>query len=92
MREKLITLASSDYPTASEILVSFPDEWELVRTFHRGEVPLYVAAFPTSHEQTRGDHFFGLPPEINHSLTDYRLYKPFEPWPQPLLQVEWDQI
>jgi hypothetical protein len=32
---KLRTAAALDYPTASEILVSFPEEWELVQTLHR---------------------------------------------------------
>src|SRR6185503_11771819 len=36
--------------------------------------------------------FPGLPPKINRSLTTYRLYRLFEPWPTPLLRVVWDEI
>ena len=89
--EKLIVAAAADHPTASEILVSFPDQYQLVHSFQRGDILLYVAAFPISHERPRRDNFFGLSPEINQSLTDYRMYKLFEPWPQPLFQVIWDR-
>jgi hypothetical protein len=89
--EKLTTVAALDYPTASEILVSYPNEWEFIQAFKRGNSSLYVAAFPAGNEKVRGDHFLGLSPEINYSLTQYRMYKLFEPWPQPLVHVMWDQ-
>ena len=85
LREKLTVAAAIDYPTASEIVVSFPNRWELVSCFRRqskfyDNVRLYVAAFPPSQERSRPNHFSGLPPEINRSLTSYRLYKLFQPW------------
>jgi hypothetical protein len=88
-QEKLIVAAARDYPN-TEILVSFPDDWQHVHSFKRGQTPLYIAGFPPSQEQTRGDQFFGLPAEVNRSLTSYRLYKLFEPWPQPIIPVAWD--
>ncbi len=77
--EKLIETAAIDYPTASEIMVSFPDKWALIRSLERGDTPLYVAGFPRSYEQPQADHFFALSPEMNRSMTAYRLYKLFEP-------------
>ncbi len=96
LREKLTVAAAIDYPTASEIVVSFPDRWELVSCFRQqskfyDNVRLYVAAFPPSEERSRPNHFSGLPPEINRSLTSYRLYKLFQPWPQPILPLAWDE-
>jgi hypothetical protein len=88
---KLVETVAQDYP-AAEILVSFPDKWELVHRFNQDDKLLYVAKFPSSQERVRSDHFLGLSPEINRSLTEYRMYKLFQPWPQPLLQVMWDQI
>lgn len=89
--EKLIDVVAREYPSA-EILVSFPENWEVVHTFQQGDRSLYVAGFPLSQERARGDHFYGLSPEINRSLTQYRLYKLFEPWPQPVWPVAWDTL
>lgn len=91
LKEKLTVAVAIDYPTAAEILVSFPDEWEIVGALKRGNLPLYVAGFPPSQERPRADHFFGLSAEINRSLSTYRLYKLFEPWPQPTFPVVWDE-
>jgi hypothetical protein len=91
LREKLTVAAALDYPTATEILVSFPDKWELVGLFKRVDRPLYVAGFPPSQERVQSDQFFGLPAEINRSLTTYRFYKLFEPWPQPSVLVDWNE-
>ncbi len=88
---KLTVAAATDYPGA-EILVSFPDEWQLVQRLQSSDMPRYVAGFPPSYEKPHSDHFFGLPPEINRSLTTYRLYKLFEPWSTPLLRVVWDGV
>lgn len=88
--EKLSVTATRDYPGA-EILVSFPDKWQLVECLQQADRLHYVAGFPSSYEKPHRDHFLGLSPEINRSLTTYRLYKLFEPWPIPLLQVVWDQ-
>jgi hypothetical protein len=96
LREKLIVAAAIDYPTASEIVVSFADKWELVACFRRQigfyeNTHLYVAAFPPSEERSYSNHFLGLSPEINCSLTSYRLYKLFRPWQQPILPIAWDE-
>jgi len=90
-RRKLITAATIDYPAASEFLVSFPDEWELVQHMSRGDTPLYIAAMPPSQEAPRRHQFYGLTPEINVTLTTYRLYKFFQPWPMPSVIAAWDE-
>lgn len=87
--EKLVDVVAREYPGA-EIHVSFPDKWVLLNTFKQAGRSLYVAGFPPSQERARGDHFYGLPPEINRSLNYYRLYRLFEPWPQPIIPVAWD--
>lgn len=92
LKEKLTTAVSIDYPAASEILVSFPDKWELVHQIRRvDDSPLYIAGMPPSEEAPRHDRFYGLAPEINLSLTTYRHYKFFEPWPLPSIHVSWDE-
>ena len=88
--EKLIAVAAKDYPGA-EIGVSFPKQWELVQAFKSNQARLYVASLPPSQERTREDRFLGLPPEINRSFNTYRQYKLFEPWPQPIIPVAWDE-
>src|SRR5688572_7309088 len=87
--EKLTIAAARDYPGA-EILVSFPESWQLVERVERVNRPLYIAGFPPSQEKPREDSFLGLPREINLSLTTYRQYKLFEPWTTPLFQVAWN--
>ncbi len=82
---------SLDYPAASEILVSFPDKWELIHQMERESTPLYIAAMPPSQEQPRQGHFYGLTPEINSELTTYRLYRFFRPWLMPSVTVAWDE-
>ena len=72
-RLKLTSAVILDYPGAAEILVSFPDEWELVHQLSRGDNPLYIAGMPPSREEPRRDHFYGLSPEINLEATTYRL-------------------
>jgi hypothetical protein len=94
-REKLTTTVANRYPHASEILVSFPEEWEVVSVLEReregGDAsPLYIAAMPPTVERPGRDHFYGLSPEINQSLTTYRLYRFFQPWPMPTLFVDWN--
>lgn len=88
-QEKLIVIATRDYPHA-EILVSFPNEWQLVHTFKRGNTPLYVAGFPPSQERMRSNQFLGLPPEINRTFNTYRQYKLFEPHTTHLFEVAWN--
>lgn len=90
LSEKLITAANADYPAASEIVVSFPQEWELVQALNISGNPLYVAGMPRSVERSSSDHFYGLSPEINRSLTTYRLYKLFRPRVVPHFQVAWN--
>jgi hypothetical protein len=92
LTQKLIAAARADYPSAAEIRVSFPDEWQLIHAFNQDELPLYVAGMPPTQERSRADHFFGLPAEINRSLTTYRLYKLFQPWPRPVIPVMWDHV
>lgn len=87
--ELLADAVAKEYPGA-EIAISFPDQWRLVQNFKRANTRLYVAGFPPSQEQTRGDHFLGLPREINQSLTTYRLYKLFEPKQVYQFAVSWD--
>ena len=87
--DTLTIAAARDYP-AAEIGVSFPDTWALVHRFEQANPPLYVAGFPPSQEKPRRDHFFGLSPEINRSLTTYRLYKLFAPRTIPLFQIAWN--
>jgi hypothetical protein len=87
--EKLVEVVARDYPNA-EILVSFPDNWQLVQTLRHANRPRYLAGFPPSQERARGDHFSGLPPEINRSLTTYLLYKLFEPCTTPVFGVAWN--
>jgi len=79
LKLKLRVAASIDYPAASEVLVSFPNEWELIYQMRREDTPLYIAAMPPSQESPRHDHFYRLTPEINLELTTYRLYKFFQP-------------
>jgi hypothetical protein len=80
-REMLKEAVTEAYPDASEILMTFPDSWELVEVLPpspEGQ-PLYIASLPVEKERISRDHFAGLPPEGNLDLTDYRLYRFFEP-------------
>lgn len=88
---RLAAAASEDYPVASEILVSFPDRWELVQRMDRGDTLFYLAAMPSRQERARRNRFYGLAPEINLELTTYRLYSFFQPWPIPSVIVSWDE-
>jgi len=88
---RLAEAAAGDYPEASEILVSFPDRWQLIHQMRREDTPLYVAAMPASQERTFQDKFHGLSPEINLGMTTYRQYRLFQPWPMPSVIVRWDQ-
>jgi hypothetical protein len=90
--EKLLTTVQLDFPAATEILVSFPDEWELIQTLKRNDWPLYAAALPVQAEKADDDHFYGLSPAINRTLNKYHHYKLFEPWPAPVLPVSWDAV
>jgi hypothetical protein len=87
--ETLTDAVAREYPGA-EIAVSFADQCRLVHRFKRANTPLYVAGFPPSQEHARGDHFFGLPREMNRSLTTYQLYRLFEPKPVYQFAVSWD--
>jgi hypothetical protein len=88
--EKLTAAVAGDFPEARDVLVSFPDEWQLVRSFRRADTPLYAAAWPWETEKPRRDHFYGLSEEINLSLNRYRFAQLFRPWPQPVIRVAWD--
>jgi hypothetical protein len=88
---KLIDVVSADYPDATEILVSFPNEWELVNQIKHRDAKFYMAAMPSRQERPRPDQFHGLSPEINLQLNTYRMYRFFEPWPMPTIIVAWDE-
>lgn len=88
---KLADAAYMDYPAVSEILVSFPDRWELVRPISLMDTLLYLAGMPPSQESTRRDRFYGLAPEVNLELNTYRLYRFFQPLPIPSVIVSWDE-
>lgn len=92
LRIKLRAAVARDYPAATEILLSFPETWELTQVLRTGDAipPIYVGAFPTGKEKPRRDHFAGLSPEINLSLTSYRLYKFFQPWVTPNVLIDWN--
>ena len=83
---KLTEAVAREYPRI-EIGVSFSNEWELVHSLRSSSKSLYMAGLPPSLERSRGDHFYGLSPEINRSLTTCRLYKLLQPWMTPLFQV-----
>jgi len=88
-RPTLLTQAvAADFPSYSDIAVSFPDQWELIREIRAADTPLYIAALPHQEEPTRSDHFPELGPAINQALTLYRHYKTFLPWPQPRLSLD----
>ncbi len=89
-RPKLTEAVQKDYPTASEVLVSFPEEWELVELIKKEGIPLYIAAFPPEKEKPRCDQFPGLSLAVNLSLTSYQLYRFFRPWPMPTVIVDWN--
>jgi hypothetical protein len=90
-RQKLADVAAREYPAASEIMMSFPDRWELVRHINGGDIPLYLAAMPPSQERTHHNRFYGLAPEINSELSTHRLYNFFQPWPVPSVIVSWNE-
>ena len=46
---------------------------------------------PATQEKPGKHEFHPLPATINQSLTRYRHYKLFEPWPQPTLYVEFPE-
>lgn len=87
---KLDDVAARDFPHASEIGVSFPEQWEYVETIKTADSRLYIAGFPIEHAFNGREHFEGLLPEINVNLVFYRLYKFFQPWPMPQVTVEWN--
>jgi hypothetical protein len=91
LKLKLRAAVGIDYPEASEILVSFPDDWEVVGQIQREDRTLYIAGMPVSEERPERDHFYGLPPALNLALNKYRLYKLFLPWPQPSILVGWNE-
>jgi hypothetical protein len=89
-RPKLTVAAAIDYPAASEVLVSFPNQWELVHVARWADAPLYIAGWPISVERPRRANFHGLPAQVNLALTSYRLYRFFRPWLMPSVVVGFD--
>ena len=90
MRQLLKDAVAADFPGYTDIAVSFPDQWESVQELRPADGPLYVAGLPRQQERSDSERFYGLPGDINRTLTTYRQYKVFQPWPQPTLLVEWD--
>lgn len=86
----LVEVARQDFPGASEVLVSFPDQWEFIDVVRHAGGQMYLAGFPIERAFIGREHFEGLPPEINVDLVFYRLYKFFQPWPMPLVIEEWN--
>ena len=87
----LVEVAQQDFPTAEEVLVSFPDQWEFLDVVQHEGGNLYVAGFPIERAFSGREHFEGLPPEINVDLVFYRLYKFFQPWPMPQVVIAWNE-
>lgn len=87
---KLVEIVTGDFPAASKISVSFPEQWEYVETIKTAKSRLYIAGFPIERAFNGREHFEGLPPEINVDLVFYRLYKFFQPWPMPQVTVGWN--
>lgn len=77
----------ADYPGASQVLLSFPDDWEIVAKLTRGERTIYVGAFAPEQQRPDRDHFCGLSAATNLALDRYRHYKFFTPWAMPSLYV-----
>ena len=90
--QPLLTEAiAQDYPDADEVLVSFAEKWQFVQRIQAQDTVAYVAAMPPNQELPRDNRFHSLPPEINETLTTYRQYKLFRPWPSPILTVNWHE-
>jgi hypothetical protein len=87
---RLTAAVLADYPEATEVLVSFPERWELVKRLGRPGAPLYLAALPADVERPRRERFYDLPAVVILSTTRHRLYRLFRPWPAPLLTIDWD--
>lgn len=87
----LVDVLKTEYPAASQVRISFPDKWEFVDQVGQNRQLLYIGGFPLERAFNGREHFEGLPPEINVNLVFYRLYKFFQPWPQPQVLLRWDQ-
>jgi hypothetical protein len=48
LKPKLTVAVGLDYPAASEVLVSFPDQWDLIYLTQWEDTPLYIAGLPVS--------------------------------------------
>jgi hypothetical protein len=51
-----------------------------------------MASLPSSREASQKNHFHGLPPIINESLTTCTHYKLFRPWLSPVLTVGLNEV
>lgn len=89
-KPKLIVAASHDYPAADEILISFPNQWQLVSRLERDPNPYYITAMPASETRPESNKFSDLSPELNSQLATYRLYRLFQPWPMPRVTISWN--
>ena len=81
--DKLTAVVAADFPKACDIIVSHPEDWELIHKTWRSSTPLYLSALPADNEAADPDRFGGLPPEINRDLVNHRVYRLFYPWLLP---------
>jgi len=88
-KEKLVAAIAADYPTASEILIQFPEEW-VFTAYLPGDPPLYVGGW-CQEEPVRSDHFYDLPRQVNENLNRYTFYKFFQPQLTPSLLIAWKE-
>ncbi len=92
-RQPLLEAVAEAYPDASEILVSFPDSWELVEVVpstQTDQPALYIASTPVEKERPSTSHFDGVLAEENLEHIYYRQYRFFEPWVMPRVYVNWN--
>ena len=72
MHKLLKDAVAADFPGYTEIAVSFPDQWELVQELRSADGPLYIVGLPRQSERSDPERFYGLPEDINRTLTTYR--------------------
>jgi hypothetical protein len=58
MRQLLKEAVAADFPGYTEIAVSFPDQWEVVRKLRPDDGPLYIAGLPRWRERSDSERFY----------------------------------
>jgi hypothetical protein len=71
----LLDIVSREYPSGTKIHLGNLVEFEFVQELRKSGELLYVAALPTHKEQPQQGRVPGLSPEINVTLTQFRMYK-----------------